>query len=73
MKERCIFRVQFVGNMWRVIECSNQDNTGLNEYRIVLNRRVIEKLRRTNGQKAIERCMMYALGCIVDISWGEVL
>lgn len=73
MKERCIFRVQFVGDMWRVLENSDQDDFGRYEYRIMHNRRVIERFRRTNGRKAIERCMMYALGCVIDISWGELL
>ena len=62
-----------MGDMWRVLESSDQDNAGRYEYRIIHNRRVFERFRQINGRRAIEQCMRYALGCGIDISWGEVL
>lgn len=73
MKEFCIFRVQFTGDMWRVLESSVEDESGRYEYRIMNKRRVIERLKRCNGQRAIELCMRYAMGCGVEIWWEDEL
>lgn len=73
MKEFCIFRVQFAGDMWRVMESSVEDENGRYNYRILHKRKVIEKFKRSNGKRAIEQCMRYAMGCGVDIYWGEEL
>lgn len=73
MNEVCIFRVQFVGDMWRVMESVKPDEAGRYLYRIMHKRHVYEKFSRTNGQRAIEQCMRYALGCGIDIEWGNVL
>lgn len=73
MEKYCIFRVQSFSGMYRVLESSDQDNAGRYEYRIMHNRRVLERFRRTNGRRAIELCMRYAMGCGVDINWEEEL
>ena len=73
MTEHCIFRVQFVGDMWRVMESDKQDESGRYKYRIMHNRRVFERFSRTNGRRAIEQCMRYALGVGIDIYWRETL
>jgi hypothetical protein len=73
MKETCIFRVQYFGEMWRVLRGMDEDEAGRHQYRIMHNRRVHEKFRRTNGKRAIEQCMRYALGCGIDIEWGNIL
>lgn len=73
MEEICIFRVQHVGNMWRVMESVNKDDAGRRQYRIIHNRRVYERFSRTNGQRAVELCLRYALDCDIDISWRGVL
>lgn len=73
MKETCIFRVQFAGDMWRVMKSSKQDEAGRFNYRIINKRRVIESFSRVNGHRAIVLCLIYALGCDVDIHWGTVL
>lgn len=72
MKEYCIFRAQFAGDMWRVMESAVEDDGGQYSYRILNKRRVVEKLKWFNGQRAIERCVVLALGCGVDIYWGVV-
>ena len=73
MKEKCIFRVQFAGDMWRVMESLEKDVAGRYQYRIIHKRRVMEKFYRRNGRRAIELCMIYAMGCGVDINLGEEL
>ena len=73
MKEKCIFRVQTFGRMWRVMESVEQDENGRYKYRIMNKRRVCEKFSRANGRTAIEQCMRYALGCSIEIGWGEIL
>lgn len=73
MTEHCIFRVQFVGSMWRVMESDKPDKSGQYRYRIMHNRVIYEKFMRTNGRGAIEQCMRYALGVGIDIYWGSVL
>lgn len=73
MKRRCIFRVQFEGSMWRVLESLEKDEAGRYEYRIMHNRRVLERFRQFTGCRAIEQCVRYALGVGVEIYWGEVL
>ena len=73
MKEKCIFRVQFAGDMWRVLESVKKDEDGRCDYRIMHDRRVYERFSRTNGRGAIEQCMRYALGCGIEIFWGAVL
>lgn len=69
MKEFCIFRVQNVRDMWRVMESSVADEAGRFTYRIIHYRRVVERFKSTNGQRAIEQCMRYAMGCSVNIYW----
>lgn len=73
MKEVCIFKVKYSGDLWKVVVSSKCDKFGLYQYRIMYNRRVMEKLRRATGKSAIELCMNYAMGCDVDIKWGEIL
>lgn len=73
MKETCIFRVQFAGDLWRVMESKETTEAGWHKYRIMNNRRVFLKYTSTDGQFAIERCMVFALGCGVNIHWGSVL
>ena len=73
MNETCIFRVQFAGDMWRVMESSKQDEAKRFNYRILHKRRVIESFRRMNGQRAIVLCLIYALGCDVNVNWETVL
>lgn len=73
MKRKCILRVQFVGDMWRVLESLESDKSEMYEYRIMHNRRVFEKFKSPNGRRAIEQCLRYALGCGIDICWREVL
>ena len=59
--------------MWRVVESMNKDNAGMYEYRIVHNRRVYDRFRSYNGQRAIELCLTYAIGININIPWGSVL
>lgn len=73
MKRRCIFRVQFEGSMWRVLESLEKDEAGRYEYRIMHNRRVLERFSQFTGCRAIEQCLRYALGVGAEIYWGEVL
>ena len=73
MKETCIFRVQFAGDMWRVMESNKIDPAGRYEYRIMNKRRVFERFRRANSCRAIELCMRYAMGCDVEMNWGTCL
>ena len=71
MKDFCIFRVQFAGDMWRVLESSVEDESGRYEYRIIHERRVVERFKWGNAQRAIELCLRYAMDCSVDIWWGK--
>lgn len=73
MKDLCIFRVQFAGDMWRVLESSVVDESGQYEYRIMHKRRVVERFKRCNGRRAIELCMRYAAGCGIDIWWEKAV
>lgn len=73
MKETCIFRVQFAGDMWRVLESVEPEEGGRYQYRIMHNRCVYERFSWRNGRRAIEQCMRYAIGCGIDIYWEEVL
>lgn len=71
MKDLCIFRVQYAGDMWRVLESSVEDESGRNEYRIMHKRKVVERLKRCNARRAIELCMRYAMDCDIDLWWEE--
>lgn len=73
MKEKCIFRVQFAGNMWRVMESIGSGVTGCYRYRIMSGRKVILRFCSANGQMAIELCLEYAMGCDVKVYWGCAL
>ena len=73
MKKKCIFKIMYCGMLWRVVVDSEQDKYGRYTYRIMNNRRVIERIRRFNGSRAIELCMRYAMGCDVEIKWGVTL
>lgn len=73
MQEICIFKVKYGGGLWKVVASLKCDEFGLYQYRIMYNRRVMEKLRRATGRRAIELCMRYAMGCDVDIKWGGAL
>ena len=68
MNETCIFRVQFAGEMWRVMESIKPSVTGRYQYRIMNERKVKVRFCSTNRKFAIELCLGYALGCSVDIS-----
>lgn len=73
MKDLCIFRVQFAGDMWRVLESSVVDECGRFEYRIMNKRRVVERFKSRNARRAIELCMRHAAGCGLDIWWEEAV
>ena len=73
MKEKCIFRVQFAGDMWRVMESIKPSVAGRYQYRIMHKRKVMNRFCSSNGQIAIEQCLEYAIGCDVNIYWGCVL
>ena len=73
MKRRCVFRIEVEGDLFRVIECPITPNGRKFEYRIMHKRRVLFKCKGIDAQFAIEQCMVFALGCGVDIHWGKVL
>lgn len=73
MKEQCIFRVQFAGDMWRVMESIKPGVAGTYQYRIMNKRKVMNRFCSTSGQMAIELCLKYAIGCDVNVYWGCVL
>lgn len=73
MKEKCIFRVQFAGDMWRVMESISSSVAGRYQYRILRKRIVVNRFCAANGQMAIELCLRYAIGCDVKVYWGCVL
>ena len=73
MKNECIFRVQYADDMWRVLKSVQPDDDGRYMYRVVRNRCVYERFRQTSERRAIEYCLRYALGCGVDVWWGETL
>lgn len=73
MKEVCIFRVQFAGDMWRVMESIKPSVAGRYQYRIMHKRKVLNRFCSANGQMAIELCLKYAMGCDVNVYWGCVL
>lgn len=70
MNKKCIFKIMYCGNLWKVVVDFRKDKSGLYTYRIMNKRRVIEKIHRFNGSSAIELCMRYAMGCDVEIKWG---
>lgn len=72
MNEKCIFKIMYFGNLWKVVVDSKRDEYRRYTYRIMNNRRVVEKIKRFTDSSAIELCMRYAMGCDVDIKWGFV-
>ena len=73
MNETCIFRVQFAGDMWRVMESIKPSVAGRYQYRIMHKRKVMDRLCSANKRYAIELCLGFALGCSVDISLAAEL
>lgn len=73
MKEKCIFRVQFTGDMWRVMESINSGVAGIHQYRVLNKRRVVHRFSSSSRQMAIELCLENAMGGIINVYWGSVL
>lgn len=73
MKEQCIFRVQFAGDMWRVMESVKPSVAGGYQYRIMHKRKVMNRFCSTDGETAIEICLKYAIGCDINVYWGCLL
>lgn len=57
MIETCIFRVQFTGEMWRVMESVSSSVAGRYRYRIMHDRKVINKFYSDDSKMAIEQCL----------------
>lgn len=73
MKKECVFRIEVEGYLWRVVADPFVMSDKPRTYRIMHRRKCYAKLKGFNAQLAIEQCMVFALGCSVDIHWGVVL
>lgn len=73
MKRECVFRIEVEGYLWRVVADPFIMGVQPRTYRIMHRRRCYAKLTGFDAQLAIEQCMVFALGCGVDIHWGKVL
>lgn len=73
MKRRCVFRIEFEGCLWRVVEHPITTDGRKYEYRIMHDRRLLFKCRGIDARYAIETAMRFAFGCDVDVNWGIVL
>ena len=73
MKRECVFKIEVEGYLWRVVADPFVMGHEPRTYRIMHRRRCYAKFTCYNAQLAIEQCLMYALGCSVDIHWGKVL
>lgn len=73
MKSECVFRIEVEGWLWRVVADPFVMCKKPRTYRIMHRRRCYAKVIGFDARLAIEQCIVFALGCGVDIHWEKGL
>lgn len=73
MARECVSKIEYKGELYRVVKCPYADNGRVVVFKVMHKRRVLAKFRSPSDRGAIEFAMRCAFGVSVTIEEGSVL